>query len=946
VVTHGLFERDADLRQLETLMGAAIAGHGGVALVHGAAGIGKTRLLQVVSEGAADSGVRVLSARGSDLEQQFAYGVVRQLVGDAVLPSGRRPTDSELLQGDARFASPLFEPGESSPTLAPADRSAAVLHGLYSLICEIAEPLPLLVAVDDAHWADAPSLLFLDYLGRRISTIPVAIVLTYREHESGTEAAVVRRLAADARVLELHRLSEEASAELVRSFLGSETSAEICRACFAATDGNPFLLHELAVALTADLISQSRADVASRVARLVPDAVARNVLVRLSRLGPASIRLARAIAVLGGGADLRHAAALAELDALEAARCVDALVTGDIVAPGLPLDFLHPLLRETVYADVGLGERMLAHARAARILADSGVAAERVAQQLLASEPSGSEWATSILQIAAGDAVARGAPSSAVRYLERALEERSAEGDRGSLLFELGVAESRAGCDGAVDHLLEASRLTGDVTARARIAPELAALYNLLGRFNEAATVLEEAIDDLDDSQPELRFSIEAEAAVLGVTVLAGRRRLASRLARLRERGRALTESPGAAPLLAILAEELTEAHGTAAEAVTYAEHAFADPSLLSREGPVLAIGVSAFILGDRPSRAEAILDAAIADAQKRGSLYGTRLAIAFRAFARNRRGRLAEAAADARYSLELASGQQADPVQPFKIAQLAEALIEQGAFAEAEALLAPTELVAYDEDSKLFQPLANVHARLLLLQGRFGEALTRLNSQLRWMEAWGCKTPGWTSARTLAALAHKAIGEDEEALTLASDDLDAASKFGAPRPLGIAIRTLALVDERGRIDRLRESASVLKESESTLELSRTLVELGSALRRRGDRRQARDPLRLGLELAHDSGGALIAERARAELLASGARPRRPWVAGPDALTASERRIALLASDGFSNQQIAQQLFLSHKTVEMHLSHTYQKLNIHSRRQLATALQVRQQKTF
>jgi DNA-binding CsgD family transcriptional regulator len=938
--SHGLLERETELRRLGSVLDEARERRGGLALLCGPAGIGKTRLLYATCAEAGRRSMRVLSAHGSDLEQQFAYGVVRQLFEGSWMEAGGGGKPARV-RGPAAYAAPVFAPTDlDRGSSAPMDRSAAVLHGLYWLTCELAGSRPLLLAVDDAHWADLPSLLCLDYLIRRLDALPVAIVLSFRGGGSGPEAELLRRAAADpqARVLELPRLSAEGSAELVRSLLGPGTDAEVCRGCHAATGGNPFLLHELATALAAEEALGSKGSVRV-VERLVPDAVARHVLVRLARLGPSSIRVAHSLAVLGPGAELRHVAELAALDLPEAADCVDALVSADIVSPGSPLDFLHPLLREGVYLDLGPGERMLAHGRAARILADSGSPPERVALQLLAAEPSPTEWAAQTLRQAATEALARGAPALAVRYLEGALAGGADVADKDRLLFELGVAESRAGLMSAADHLSAALQLASDSPTRAAIAQELAALDNLLGRFAEAAGVLEQTIDCLGDSEPELSFSLQAEAAVLGVTVLEGRRKLALRMAQFRARAPALAVTPHAAPLLAVIAEELTEAEGTMEEVALYAERAFTDASLLSREGPVLVIGASALIIADKPARAEAILDLAIASADARGSLHAHGLALAFRAFARNRRGLFAGAEADARRSLELSAEQPSDPVSPFKAAQLAEALVEQGELAAAEKLLAEAELAAWDRDSKLFQPLANLQARFRLLRGQARDALVLLRPQLEWMEAWGCRLGGWTSARSLAALAHGALGETSEARTLAAEELEAAQSFGAPQTLGIALRTLALVEEHDRIGRLRESTAVLQKSESRLELARTLVELGSALRRAGRRREAREPLRRGLELASDCGGTLVAERGRAELLSTGARPRRPRVTGADSLTASERRVAALAKEGRSNREIAAELFLSPKTVEMHLSHAYRKLEIRSRSQLAQALQ-------
>jgi DNA-binding CsgD family transcriptional regulator len=936
----GLLERDRELARLETLLNVGKQGRGGVAVAEGPAGIGKTRLLEVACERAAERGFQVLTARGSDLERQFAYGVVRQLFEALVLAPGQgRRASASLLRDSASHAWPVF--GATSFAAAgsePADRSEAVRHGLYWLTCNLAERGPLFVSVDDAHWADAPSLLFLHYLARRVEHLSVAVVIGFRSGQRGAEPDLVRRIATETAVsvLELHPLSTQGTTELVRSFLGPGASDELCRACQAATGGNPFLLHELATALVADG-APADPGTAARVGRLVPDAVARQVLVRLSRLGPAAIRVARAVAVLGTGTELRHAAALAGLDELEAADAGDALVSADILSAGRSLEFAHPLLAEAVHADARPGERLLAHARAARILADAGSPPERVALQLLACEPDGSEWAVETLRKAAREAAARGAPGTAARYLERALAEPPPAADRRDVLFELGVAESRSAQPAAADHLSEALQLTEKPIARARIAHELAGLHNLLGRFVESAAVLEEAIDALGDADEELRFSLEAEAAVLAVTTLEGRRLLAPRLAAFRAEVAATSDVAAAAPLLAVIAHELTTTDGTAREAAAYAERAFADGRLLSWEGAVPWIGAAALVTADRPLKAEGVLDRMIVAAHSRGSLHALRGALVTRAYARNLRGRVVEAEADARLSLDLSAQEPSDPVRPHRIGQLAIALLEQGRLEEVERLLAAGDLGRPDQDV-LAQQVGEVHTRLLLLNGRPHEAWELVETLLRWQQTWGCRNSGWTSIRSTAAHVQSALNQPREACALAAEDLEAARAFEAPRAIGIALRTMALVGAGSAIELLRESAEALEESEAKLELARTLVELGSALRRAGARRDARGPLRRGLDLAHACGGELVAERASAELLAAGARPRRPRATGPDALTASERRVAALARDGLSNREIAQTLFLSRKTVEMHLSHVYGKLGIRSRAQLVGAL--------
>jgi DNA-binding CsgD family transcriptional regulator len=509
---------------------------------------------------------------------------------------------------------------------------------------------------------------------------------------------------------------------------------------------------------------------------------------------------------------------------------------------------------------------------------------------------------------------------------------------RSELLLELGVAESRAARPLAANHLSEALRLTAEPVARAQIAQELAGLYNLLGRFVESAAVLEEAIADLREAEQGLRFSLEAELAVLGSMDFDVRQTLAPRMGALRMKAREVAATPAAAPLLAVIAFELAQTNGPADVVIDYAESAFAGDMLLSRDGPIVAIGTAALVFAGRPAAAESILDTAILETRARGSLQAMGAALLTRAHARIRLGRIHEAEADARLSLELSEHEPRDAVRPIKLAQLAEALIERGELAEAESLLTPAELVRYDQNSKLFQQLGDARTRLLLLQGRPREALALVDTQLRWQREWGVRNPGWTSTRSLAALVHSAVGESGEARALATEDLEAASSFGTQWTLGVALRTMALVDAGPRIECLRQSAEVLETSETRLELARTLVELGSALRRAGSRSEARERLRKGLELAYNCGGTLVANRARAELLAAGARPRRPQATGRDALTTSERRVADMAKEGLSNREIAQGLFLSPKTVEMHLSHVYRKLGIHSRTQLVAAL--------
>jgi DNA-binding CsgD family transcriptional regulator len=183
---------------------------------------------------------------------------------------------------------------------------------------------------------------------------------------------------------------------------------------------------------------------------------------------------------------------------------------------------------------------------------------------------------------------------------------------------------------------------------------------------------------------------------------------------------------------------------------------------------------------------------------------------------------------------------------------------------------------------------------------------------------------------------------EVEEAKRLADEDVERARAFGAPGPLGAALRAQGLTMGGAEgIERLRESEQMLSPSPSRLEHARTLVELGAALRRAKHRKESRDPLRRGLDIARRGGALVLAERAHVELRASGARPRRLVLTGVESLTPSERRVAELAAQGLTNREVAQQLYLTKKTVETHLGHVYRKLDISSRSRLADALEAR-----
>lgn len=190
-----------------------------------------------------------------------------------------------------------------------------------------------------------------------------------------------------------------------------------------------------------------------------------------------------------------------------------------------------------------------------------------------------------------------------------------------------------------------------------------------------------------------------------------------------------------------------------------------------------------------------------------------------------------------------------------------------------------------------------------------------------------------------MAADVHRALGEEDAARQLVDQALELARAWDTPAAIGIALRAQARLVSGDRVEKLREAVEVLAESPRRLEHAKALVSLGAGLRRRGDRVDSRAPLREGYDLARQCGAQGLAETARAELRASGVRVRREALSGVDALTPSELRIAEMAASGLTNAEVAQELFLTVKTVEMHLTHAYRKLGVRGRPQLAKALE-------
>jgi DNA-binding CsgD family transcriptional regulator len=942
-----LLEREPELAALRPVLEAARAGAGGLVVVEGPPGIGKTRLLAEARSLAAAGGLRALWARGGEYEREFAWGVARQLF-EPVLSRAGEDEREELLSGAAGLAAPLFDPARPVAAAEP-DSSFASAHGLFWLLANLAAREPVLVAVDDLQWVDPPSLRWLAYLQRRLEGLPVALVVGLRPAEPEAAEPLVSAVVGDPErmLLRPRPLSAEATARYVAATMEREPEHAFALACRRASDGNPLLLRELVIALRADGV-EPVAEQVGAVEAVGSQALAGRVRLRLAGLGAHAAGAAAAVAVLGDGTESRIALTLAGLDGEAAGEAVDKLVRADVLSRDSPprgheptLAFAHPIVRAAIYGDLQADARARLHAEAARVLAAAGAEPVRVAAHLLHAPPAGDAWAAGALRRAAALALAEGAADGAAAYLRRARAEPPPAAERAAVLLELGVAELRSRPPGAIEPLEAALSAADGADLRAEISLELGRALAAIGHVQDGVEQLERALDDLR-AGPELLARIEAELVGLSRMLPESYAHAAERLRRLQlpphPDGR--PPSAGEAMLLASLAAETTRALGSREEAVALARRALAGGRLLEeRTSPAYSFAVQALAAADELGAAADCYEEAIADAQMRGAVSRFAIVCSLRAGVWMRMGALDEAEADARQALYVVETHGAWIARFFAAGFLSAALIERGELDDASAVLesVPTPGPAAGADFPM-QPRES-RAMLLVAQGRPGDGAAELLSLGHDMQEIGIRNPAVSSWRSRAALALLAAGEPERARAIAAEELALARRWGAPRALSTALRAsgLAIGGAEG-LGMLSEAAAVLERSPALLERAHALGALGAALRRAGKRVEAREPLRGAVELAQRCGAAPLAATVQAELIAAGAKPRRHALSGAESLTPSERRVAAMAADGLTNRDIAQALFVTPKTVEVHLSNAYRKLDIGSRTQLADAL--------
>jgi ATP/maltotriose-dependent transcriptional regulator MalT len=918
--TAALLEREPEIQAITGMLRELDETGGRVVLIEGNAGTGKSSLLSEAVACARGSEIEVLRARGGELERDQPYGLVRQLF-EPIMRRVDQHTRDELLSGAAAPAAQVLNLGGEADQFAD---SFAAANAVFWLVAGLSLRRPLLVAVDDAHWGDASSLQVLEHLARRVEDLSAALLLAFRpaEPEAPTALLDALRQAPGALHLRPAPLSEEAVTALLTA-RWPDVQPDVCVACHEVSGGNPLLLTELLRALPGSMPPTRQAVVSASVASLEE-----RILRRTGSVAAEAPVLIRAMAILGDGARLPVAAELAGIEPVRAAILAHELRRIEVLSHEDPPTFVHPLVRQSVYDGIPLVERHRLHGRAAELLEASGAPSEVAAAHLMVLPPTGSSHVATMHLGAAEAALARAAPSEAAHWLERALEEDATEPARAVLLARLGLARATLRDPGCIAVLREAYDSLEDPELRKLVAIELGYTLAISGAWEPAAELIDRAGRDLA-SDPAAVADIAAMRASLE---LHDARRIADfdRHRQDFERIAREGESWGANATAVILGNGAAY-RGQIPAARAGLQLARRQERLLRERGGggwAMPMVLGLPIIIDELEQAEELIAEADRATRNSGSMLGRATAVASIAWLRARRGDLIGAEADLTTLLNLAQ-EAGIPMLISNIAlYLIDVLVERKDAAPAGAAIEGTAIPPEFLPTWSGAMLIEARGRLRLARGARAAAIQDLREAGRTADAlgFGPVISGWRSA-----LAVGLAGEaPEEALDLAREDLRLARETGLARPIGIALRTLGIVQARGAsgTECLRESVTVLEDGPSRLEHARSLVALGGALRRGNQPREARPILNAGLDLAVVCGAERLTEEAQQELLAAGGRRRRRDEHGVESLTASELRVAKLAATGLSNVEIAQTLFVSVKTVETHLAHVYGKFGL------------------
>ena len=771
----------------------------------------------------------------------------------------------------------------------------AVVHRLCRRAGAMLADGPLTIMIDDAHECAPLVLRWVDSLLHRTAGQPLLVVLA-----SDPDAA--NPAPTTGVVIELGPLSPAEIAGLVTVVLGEEPEQRFLDVCTRLSGGNPLSARILLDGLR---VHGTKPDDAHNAEKIGERVLAEALPARLERLPEDARRVATAVAMLGAGAP-QLIATLLELPSSAVTAGLDTLRRHGLLTHQAALgDVPHPL-----------------RLRAARLLHDEGAPPARVARLLVDLTDLGEPWMYYALWDAAVDARRRGEPEAGVAFLNRALQALSGHTET---LVELAAVLSDIDPEAAAAHLGRAIEKTTEPRTRALLADRLGVLSLRTRQAAAAFPLLCDVVDTLADQvDDEVRRRLES------VTLGVGLHTAATAPEAIR-RARAMPVPAGDTPAgrlaLGMLAITALVDGGSAAQAVTYARAA-ASGAVNIHNGPVI---VAARIL-DRaglPAESLAVLDRLVAVSRRGGTGRTHGHVLAVRSAVVAGMGRCAEAEADAQAAMEI--GRDHDWAAP-RIA-FASILLDRGEHVRAEAVLNEIR----EPDFVWEHPgVLLVRAQAKFMLGDRDGALSSLLECGRGLAEAGIRSPMLVQWWLLAATILAEQGRHAEARPLVEEQAELLTRWGTPEAVGLG--QLAMGVATSEVDLMVAAVERLTDSPARLSQLRAEICVGTAMLRAGDDAGARMYLRRAVDLATLCGHRTLRAAATGLLTAAGGRMRRPGVGAPGPLTAAERRVAERASAGATNREISQELFISVRTVETHLSKVYRKLGVSSREEITRAL--------
>ncbi|MDQ6713104.1 MAG: AAA family ATPase [Candidatus Dormibacteraeota bacterium] len=923
-----LFGREREFGLLRDLLLDTKAGRGRLAVMEGEAGIGKSELLAEALAFAREQDLTVLSSGAHELGQDHPFGAIADALDLRASGSPERAALAELLAAGSR----------------PEHRvNFEVLEGILALVEKLALERPVIFAVDDLHWADPSSLRVLYHLARSTTSLPVTLLVTLRSLPRRDELERFLRSSSllNPLPLSLEPLNAQAVEALIAELVGGRPGNGLLR-YMAGTGGNPLLVRELAIALRqTDALSTDDGHV-ELVSAALPSSFRPLVLRRLDSLPPDTRQLLRMASILGARFSVAELAGVLDRIPSDLMTALDAALRDGLIAEaGADLVFRHELVRDAIYLDVPLSLRRALHSQAGRSLAQAGAPPVKVASHLRLGAGPGETEAAEWLHRAAIEAMAS-APANSVDLLEQALELVGPNHPgREELLLDRVLALVWAGRPrDCVVKARETLPILAGTAREARLRHVLALGLIQLGSYGEAADEIEKSaarpgITGMESSR------LLADAAL--ACILSGEAHRGAQLAgestRIAEQvGDEMALSIGLSYLgmVAYMEARVSDAVDMTQRAVTLAQRS-QDAEAAGR--PVHLWHGLALADAERFEESAEALQAGYRASQAAGLPWHQALYHLAAARGHLLTGEWDDAVAEMETSIMLAEELETGGVIPQQYAYLSYIALQRGDPEKAQAHLTAAEQVMTAEGVHFgIQVMLWIRALMVEAAGNSKDAFDLLCS------AWSMLGNGYfTQYQTLGPDMVRlalAVGDRAQAqLAVAGVEL-AARNSGLPSARGIALRCRGQLE--GDTSLLEAAVASLRQSRRRVELAFACEDAGVALWHDGRNAEAVGLLEEARLEYYRVGARKPMARATAALRALGVRHREPGLGrrpsvGWAALTPTELSVINLVTRGLTSREIGAQLSISRRTVETHLAHSFSKLGVSSRVQLAIA---------